>query len=109
MITICKNRVKEGETYEDSWMAHKASQDNYYEQYIVSIYFVTTTVSTCGYGDINASLPQDPDDGSYDLDALEAGVIFLLQFSSMLFYSLTIEKVQSLMINDSIPHTEYSN
>ena len=74
----------------------------------MAIYFVTTTLSTCGYGDINASLPQD-EDGSYNLDAQEAAAMLLLQFFGMLFYSLTIEKVQSLMINGSIPHTEYSN
>jgi len=55
MIAICKNRTAEGETYADSWMAHLASEDNFVQQYIVAIYFVTTTLSTCGYGDISAS------------------------------------------------------
>jgi len=40
---------------------------------------------------------------------LEAAAMLLLQFFGMLFYSLTIEKVQTLMISDSIAHTEYSN
>ena len=103
MITICKNRATTGETYADSWIANKAAEDDFVNQYIVATYFVTTTLSTCGYGDINASLPQD-EDGSYNLDPLEAATMFVLQFSGMLFYSLTIEKVQSLMINDSVPH-----
>jgi len=47
------------------------------QQYIIAVYFVTTTLSTCGYGDICASSG----------DAIEALVILLFQFIGMLFYS----------------------
>ena len=75
------------------------SQDNFTEQYIISIYFVTTTLSTCGFGDITATKH----------DAMEHGAILLLQFVGMLFYSLTIQKVQSFMISDEITPSEYAN
>ena len=52
-------------------------------QYIIALYFVTTTLSTCGFGDISAASG----------DAIEALVILLFQFVGMLFYSSTIEKV----------------
>ena len=29
MIAICKNRTAEGETYDDSWMASLAGEDNF--------------------------------------------------------------------------------
>ena len=61
-------------------------------QYIIALYFVTTTLSTCGFGDISASPG----------DAIEALVILLFQFVGMLFYSQTIDKVQSFMTSDSI-------
>ena len=35
--------------------------------------------------------------------------MLLLQFIGMLFYSLTIDKVQAFLVNDSVAHTEYSN
>jgi hypothetical protein len=31
------------------------SNDDFKEQYIVALYFVTTTLSTCGFGDISAT------------------------------------------------------
>jgi len=60
---------------------------------------VTTTLSTCGFGDISAM------QGS----AVESGVILILQFIGMLFYSMTIEKVQSLMAKDEVHSSEYAN
>ena len=63
------------------------------------MYFVTTTLSTCGFGDISAT------NGS----ALESGVILFLQFIGMLFYSMTIQKVQSFIINDQTIASEYAN
>ena len=75
------------------------SQDDFAEQYIISIYFVTTTLSTCGFGDIKATKH----------DATEHLVILLLQFVGMLFYSLTIQKVQSFMISEEISPGEYAN
>lgn len=52
-------------------------------QYIIAIYFVTTTLSTCGFGDISATKG----------DPIESAVILFLQFVGMLFYSMTIQKV----------------
>jgi hypothetical protein len=50
------------------------------DKYIIALYFVTTTVTTCGFGDISAS----------DHDSTEAGVIIIMQFIGLLFYSMTI-------------------
>lgn len=51
-ILVCKSI---GE-YETSWMGYKGiSNDDFKEQYIVALYFVTTTLSTCGFGDISAT------------------------------------------------------
>jgi hypothetical protein len=35
--------------------AEGINKDAFVEQYIIAIYFVTTTLSTCGYGDIVAT------------------------------------------------------
>jgi len=51
--------------------------DDLGQQYVIAIYFVTTTLSTCGFGDISATQG----------DAIEALVILLFQFVGMLFYS----------------------
>ena len=74
------------------------NSDDFSRQYVTALYFVTTTLSTCGFGDIYAS-PGDP---------VEAGVIIFLQFVGMLFYSMTIQKVQSFLINDEISAGEYA-
>ena len=55
-------------------------ESNQTEQYVIALYFVTTTLTTCGFGDIYATKG----------DPVEAGVIFFLQFVGMLFYSMTI-------------------
>jgi len=68
------------------------------KQYIVAIYFVTTTLSTCGFGDISAT----------KRDARESAVILFLQFVGMLFYSMTIQKVQSFMLSDELSAGEYA-
>lgn len=68
-------------------------------QYIIAIYFVTTTLSTCGFGDIFATRR----------DRIETFVVLMLQFIGLLFYSLTIQKVQSFMISDDVIPNEYSN
>jgi len=75
------------------------SIEDFEDQYINAMYFVTTTLSTCGFGDISAS------SGS----AIESGVILFLQFVGMLFYSMTIQKVQSFIISDQILSSEYAN
>ena len=72
--------------------------DDTTNQYIIALYFVTTTLSTCGFGDIGATPG----------DAVEAGVILFLQFVGMLFYSMTIQKVQYFMINNEISPAEYA-
>jgi hypothetical protein len=42
--------------FEHSWLGHKGvSEDDWTQQYIVALYFVTTTLSTCGFGDISAT------------------------------------------------------
>jgi len=56
------------------------SIDNFSDQYVIALYFVTTTLSTCGFGDISATHG----------DSVEAAVILFLQFVGMLFYSMTI-------------------
>lgn len=74
-------------------------QDDYERLYVTAIYFVTTTLSTCGFGDFSATLG----------NPIEAGVILFLQFTGMLLYSMTIQKVQSFMINDLILPADFAN
>lgn len=74
-------------------------ENNFNQQYIIALYFITTTLSTCGFGDISATQG----------DATESFVIGIIQFVGMLFYSITIQKVQSFMITDEISAGEYAN
>jgi hypothetical protein len=57
--------------------------EDFWRQYCISIYFVTTTLSTCGYGDIIGST------GSLDnlLNTLQ-------MILGMLFYSYSIDQIQ---------------
>ena len=72
-IILCKHR-----DFELSWMGvQKVDENDVGQQYIIAIYFVTTTLSTCGFGDIYATQG----------DSVEALVILLFQFVGMLFYS----------------------
>jgi hypothetical protein len=49
---LCKGR---GE-FENSWMGTRGVlEEDYKQQYIIALYFVTTTLSTCGFGDISAT------------------------------------------------------
>jgi len=43
--------------YDNSWLGGgmEVNQNDFHQQYIVAIYFVTTTLSTCGFGDISAT------------------------------------------------------
>ena len=94
-IILCKQR-----NFEASCMGGQGVDKDYLgQQYIIAIYFVTTTLSTCGFGDIFATRG----------DAIEALVILLFQFVGMLFYSQTIEKVQSFMTTDVISPGDYAN
>lgn len=65
---------------------------------MVALYFVTTTLTTCGFGDICATQG----------DPVEAAVIIFLQFVGMLFYSMTIQKIQDFMASDEISPGEYA-
>jgi len=69
------------------------------KQYITSFYFVTTTLSTCGFGDISATTH----------DRTENFVIFILILVSMLFYSYTIQKIQDFLIDDGFAPGEYAS
>ena len=98
MIMLCK--VREDSTFEMSWMGRRdVDEFNLQDQYIIAVYFVTTTLSTCGFGDISATQG----------DSTESLSILFLQFVGMLFYSMTIQKVQSFMISDEISPGEYAN
>jgi len=80
MIMLCKHR----DDYSITWMGSRdVPVDDKKHQYVIAIYFVTTTLSTCGFGDISAQPG----------DATESVVILFLQFVGMLFYSMTIQKV----------------
>ena len=75
-IVLCKMQE-----FEESWMGLRGVGINdFVDQYINAMYFVTTTLSTCGFGDISAT------PGS----AIESAVILVLQFVGMLFYSMSI-------------------
>ena len=51
-IVLCMHR----EDYSKTWMSQKGvDKDDQRMQYIIAIYFVTTTLSTCGFGDIHAT------------------------------------------------------
>ena len=58
------------------------AREDFYMQYVNGMYFVTTTLSTCGYGDISAS--------SGTIDRVNAGVMTVQMFIGILFYSYTI-------------------
>ena len=95
-ILLCKSRGN----YEKSWMFSKGIPEHDYKtQYITALYFVTTTLSTCGFGDISATRG----------DLLESLAILLLQFVGMLFYSMSIQKVQSYFVTDEISAPEFAN
>ena len=51
MITICTHR-----DFESSWMSKNSIDiDDYSSMYVTSLYLVTTTLSTCGFGDLSAT------------------------------------------------------
>ena len=50
-IILCTHR-----DFENSWMGKRdVLLDDISHQYIIALYFVTTTLSTCGFGDISAT------------------------------------------------------
>ena len=58
-----------------------------------SIYFVVTTITTCGYGDIYATPG----------DHIEALAVYLSELAGMFFYALTMEKLKAYFISDEQP------
>ena len=72
---------------------------NFIDQYIIAIYFVTTTLSTCGFGDISATKD----------DSVESFEILVLQFVGLLFYSYTINQIQNMMLTSTINPGDYAN
>jgi hypothetical protein len=79
-IMLCKSKGD----YTNSWMGHRGVPDEEYKhQYIIAFYFVTTTLSTCGFGDISATRG----------DSLESFAILMLEFFGIIFYSMSIQKV----------------
>lgn len=52
MIMLCKFRGD----FENSWMGGAGvMEDDHTDQYIIAVYFVTTTLSTCGFGELSAT------------------------------------------------------
>jgi hypothetical protein len=65
MILLCHAR----EDFGKSWMGNAGIEEsNSLDQYIIALYFVTTTLSTCGFGDLSATPG----------DSIESGFILLL-------------------------------
>ena len=94
-ILLCKSRGD----YAKSWMGLRdVPEFNFRQQYIICIYFITTTLSTCGFGDISATRG----------DLLESLAILLLQFFGMIFYSMSIQKVQSFLVSDQKAPSDYA-
>ena len=53
MIVVCHHRM----VWLDTWLGSRGLDQHMHKtkQYIHALYFVTTTVSTCGFGDISAT------------------------------------------------------
>ena len=61
----------------------EVDRDSKYDQYVIALYFVSTTLSTCGFGEISATKH----------DATECSIFLILQFVGLLFYSYTINEI----------------
>lgn len=82
MIVLC---ICKPDGYKSSWMygnilGDEETKNNFIDKYVIAVYFVTTTLTTCGFGDLSATSG----------DWYESMSIMGLQFVGMLFYSLTI-------------------
>ena len=88
------------ENFEDSWLGGTgAEREDSVACYVTSLYFVTTTLSTCGFGDIC------PSSG----DSFESFYVFILQFVGMFFYSSTIDRIQGYLDVEEIAPGDYAN
>ena len=92
---ICTHR-----DYKESWLGNLGVDiEDFQKKYIVSLYFVTTTLSTCGFGDISATKH----------DAAESFQILVLQFVGLLYYSYSIDHIQMMLQNEMFQSGEYAN
>ena len=101
MIVLC---ICKPDGYKSSWMygnilGDEETKNNFIDKYVIAVYFVTTTLTTCGFGDLSATSG----------DWYESMSIMGLQFVGMLFYSLTIQKVQSYLLSNELSPQEYAN
>ena len=78
--------------FEQSWLGsvHPDLKDDWKSQYVSALYFVTTTITTCGFGDFYA----------VHYDGVELLSVTALQFVGLLFYSYTIDKIQTLLTSE---------
>jgi hypothetical protein len=96
MVMMCQTK----EDFSDSWLGGSGvDENNAPGKYITALYFVTTTLSTCGFGDLC------PTSG----DKFEAIFVLCLQFIGMFFYSSTIDRIQGYLDFEEISPAEYAN
>lgn len=70
--------------YSKSWLAGLGiHDDDFLKHYCTSLYFVITTLTTCGFGEICATSG----------DKIEAFTITMLEFIGLIFYSFSIDKM----------------
>lgn len=92
---ICTHRE-----YATSWLGGLGVDgEDFQRKYVVALYFVTTTLSTCGFGDISAT----------GHDGVESFQILVLQFVGLLYYSYTIDHIQSMLQSELFQSGEYAN
>jgi cytochrome c biogenesis protein CcdA len=85
--------------FSKSWMGSKGVlQESYYDQYVTSFYFVTTTISTAGFGDISAT----------SKDNVECFAFSILIFIGLLFYSYAVQNFQALIVEENVNSENYA-
>lgn len=96
MVMMCQIK----EDFQESWLGGAGVDENDApSKYITALYFVVTTLSTCGFGDLC------PTSG----DSFEAIFVLCLQFVGMFFYSSTIDRIQGYLDFEEILPAEYAN
>lgn len=96
MVMMCQTK----DDFTLSWLGGAGvSESDNVAKYVTSLYFVTTTLSTCGFGDLT------PTSG----DTFEVLFVLCLQFVGMFFYSSTIDRIQGYLDYDEISAAEYAN